>query len=88
MAPAASPDRAVPVGARLTADTVHHVALMRNAELVVKYLAGAVPVVAKVGYAGVFKCAVDVVSAFKAAEPPTHDDWVPVPSPSGVTGDL
>jgi hypothetical protein len=70
------PDRPVPVGARITADTVHHVALMRNAELVVRYLPGAVPLVARLGYSGVFKCAVDVDEAFRAAEPPTHDDWV------------
>jgi hypothetical protein len=71
------PDRPVPVGARITADSVHHVALMRNAELVVRYFAGAVPVTARLGYSGVFKCAVDVDDAFRAAEPPTHDDWVP-----------
>jgi hypothetical protein len=71
-----SPERPVPVGARLTADALHHVALMRNAELVVRYLPGAVPVAARMGYAGVFKCSVDVDEAFRAAEPPTHDDWV------------
>jgi hypothetical protein len=76
-------DRAVPIGARLTADTVHHVALMRNAELVVRYLPGAVPAVAKLGYAGVFKCAVDVDAAFRSSEPPTHDDWVYLAVPSG-----
>ena len=82
--PVALPDRAVPVGAGLMADTVHHVALMRNAELVVKYLpAGAAPVVARMGYAGVFKCAVDVDYAFRAAEPPTHDNWVPRSVPAG-----
>lgn len=75
--------RPVPVGARLTADAVHHIALMRNAELVVKYLPGAAPVVARMGYSGVFKCAVDVDYAFRAAEPPTHDDWVPRAVPAG-----
>lgn len=70
------PERAVPVGAKLTADTTHHVALMRNAELVVRYLPGPVPLIARMGYAGVFKCAVDVDESFRAAEPPTHDDWV------------
>ncbi len=70
------PDRPVPVGAHLTVDTVHHIALMRNAELVVRYLPGPTPSVARLGYAGVFKCAVDVDDAFRAAEPPTHDDWV------------
>ena len=70
------PDRAVPLGARLTADALHHIALMRNAELVVRYLPGPVPAVARLGYSGLFKCAVDVDDAFRAAEPPTHDDWV------------
>ena len=32
--------------------------------------------VGKIGYSGVFKCALDVDEMFKAAEPPTHDDWV------------
>lgn len=77
------PERPVPMGARITADTVHHIVLMRNAELVVRYLPGAVPAVARMGYAGVFKCAVDVDEAFRAAEPPTHDDWVPRAVPKG-----
>jgi hypothetical protein len=70
------PVRSVPVGARLTADAVHHVALMRNAELVVRYLPGPIPPVARMGYSGVFKCGVDVDDAFRDAEPPTHDNWV------------
>jgi hypothetical protein len=68
--------RAIPVGARLTADAVHHVALMRNAELIVRYLPGPIPPVARMGYSGVFKCGVDVDDAFRDAEPPTHDNWV------------
>jgi hypothetical protein len=76
VAPADLPERAVPQGARQTADALHHVALMRNAELVVKYLPGAVPVTGRIGYAGVFKCAVDVDEAFRRSEPPTHDDWI------------
>ncbi len=75
-APADLPDRAVPQGARATAAAVHHVALMRTPEIVVKYLPGMAPVAGKLGYSGVFKCALDVDEAFKAAEPPTHDDWV------------
>lgn len=73
---AEQPHRAVPQGARLTADSVHHVALMRNAELVVRYLPGASPVTGRIGYSGVFRCALDVDEAFRKAEPPTHDDWV------------
>jgi hypothetical protein len=76
VAPVSLPERPVPSGAKLTSDTVHHVALMRNAELVVRYLPGPVPLVARTGYAGVFRCAVDVDEAFRKAEPPTHDDWV------------
>ncbi|PQM45152.1 hypothetical protein C1Y40_04693 [Mycobacterium talmoniae] len=76
MAPADLPERPVPQGAHLTAGSVHHIALMRTPELVVKYLAGAAPAVGRMGYCGVFKCALDVDEVFKAAEPPTHDDWV------------
>jgi hypothetical protein len=76
VAPLDPPDRAIPQGARMTADSVHHVALMRNAELVVKYLPGAAPVTGRMGYSGVFRCAVDVDDAFRRSEPPTHDDWI------------
>jgi hypothetical protein len=83
VAPLPLPDRAVPQGARQTADSVHHVALMRNAELVVKYLRGPDPVIGRFGYAGVFRCALDVDEAFRRAEPPTHDDWVYRSVPAG-----
>lgn len=76
VAPADLPDRPVPQGARITAASVHHIALMRTPELVVRYLPGATPVIGKIGYSGVFKCALDVDEMFKAAEPPTHDDWI------------
>jgi hypothetical protein len=76
IAPADLPERPVPQGARITEASVHHVALMRTPELVVRYMAGATPVVGKIGYSGVFKCALDVDDMFKAAEPPTHDDWI------------
>lgn len=75
-APADLPDRPVPRGAWDTRESVHHVVLMRTPEIVVKYLPGAVPLAGKMGYSGVFKCDLDVDDAFKAAEPPTHDDWV------------
>jgi hypothetical protein len=77
------PERAVPQGAQQTAAGVHHVALMRNAELVVKYLRGPEPVTGRIGYSGVFRCSLDVDEAFRRAEPPTHDDWVPRFLPSG-----
>ncbi len=76
VAPTSVPDRAVPQGARQMADAVHHVALMRNAELVVKYLRGPESVTGRFGYSGVFRCAIDVDQAFRDAEPPTHDNWV------------
>ena len=77
VAPADLADRSVPLGARRTRASVHHVALMRAPELVVTYLEGPVPLAGRMGYAGVFKSALDLDEAFKAAEPPTHDDWVP-----------
>ncbi|WP_155951770.1 hypothetical protein [Rhodococcus aetherivorans] len=76
VAPADLPDRPVPLGARRTRVSVHHIALMRAPELVVTYLEGATPTAGRMGYAGVFKSALDMDGAFKAAEPPTHDDWV------------
>lgn len=76
VAPTDLPDRPVPLGARRTKASVHHVALMRAPELVVTYLEGPVPLSGKLGYSGVFKSTLDMDKAFKAAEPPTHDDWV------------
>jgi hypothetical protein len=76
VAPIDLPRRSVPQGARITADSVHHVALMRNAELVVKYLPGPLPTTGRLGYSGVFRCLVDVDEAFRRSEPPTHDDWI------------
>jgi len=54
-----------------------HVALMRPAELVVKYLEADPLPSDLVEYAGVFVCSEDVEPAFAAAEPPAHDDWTP-----------
>lgn len=57
---------------------VHHVALMRPSELVVRYLN--FPDVADGNdWAGVFMCSDDseIRNAFAASEPPAHDDWVP-----------
>ncbi|WP_026182058.1 hypothetical protein [Thioalkalivibrio sp. AKL6] len=55
----------------------HHVALLRPAELVVKYLEGPVHPKESLEWAGVFISSrdQDVEEAFAAAEPPTHDDW-------------
>jgi hypothetical protein len=61
------------------ADGVHHVALMRPGELVVKYLD--VPNARHDGrqWAGVFICDNDrdIREAFAMSEPPAHDDWAP-----------
>ena len=68
-------------GARLTAGGVHHVALMRAPEIVVRYLRGEPPRAGRSGYAGVFASDVALDDIFKAAEPPAHDDWVAVSVP-------
>ncbi len=58
---------------------IHHVALMRPAELVVKYLEGPPLANDRFEWAGVFVCSSEeeVERAFAASEPPTHDDWNP-----------
>lgn len=56
-----------------------HVALMRPAELVVKYLTGDHLPSENVEWGGVFVCSdeQEVEQAFASAEPPAHDDWDP-----------
>lgn len=54
-----------------------HVALMRPAELVVRYLVGSQLPSDILEYGGVFICDDQVEEDFAAAEPPAHDDWVP-----------
>ena len=58
-------------------DLTHHTALMRRAELVVKYLEGKPFPSQQVGYAGVFVTSENADSIYAASEPPTHDDWNP-----------
>ena len=55
----------------------HSVALMRQAELIVKYLDRRELDVEGFQWAGVFKPATEVDDSFALAEPPAHDDWVP-----------
>lgn len=55
----------------------HHAALLRAAELVVKYLPGPQRPDPTFGYAAVFRADDAMDHVFAAAEPPTHDDWVP-----------
>ncbi|WP_129308955.1 hypothetical protein [Streptomyces sp. L2] len=58
-------------------DLIHHVCLMRPAELVVTYHAGPKPPSANQGYAGVFRAAETMDDVYAKAEPPTHDAWNP-----------
>lgn len=55
----------------------HSVALMRQAELIVKYLDRRELDVEGFQWAGVFKPSMEVDDSFALAEPPAHDDWVP-----------
>ncbi|MDW4908031.1 hypothetical protein RB628_22460 [Streptomyces sp. ADMS] len=56
---------------------VHHVCLMRPAELVVTYRPGPKPPSENQGYAGVFRADVSMDEIYAKAEPPTHDAWNP-----------
>ncbi|MEV5963763.1 hypothetical protein AB0L70_18485 [Kribbella sp. NPDC051952] len=69
-----------PTDAGLTAgvDTlVHHVCLMRPAELVVTYHRGPKPPSELLAYAGVFRADQAMDEVYARAEPPTHDGWNP-----------
>ena len=78
-----NPNVAQPDGAMVS--QAHAIALMRPVELVVKYLEGPPLPDERVEWAGVFVCSTDdeVERAFAAAEPPTHDDWLPKMLPGG-----
>ncbi|MFF3344940.1 hypothetical protein [Streptomyces sp. NPDC002779] len=58
-------------------DLVHHVCLMRPAELVVTYHPGPKPPSVNQGYAGVFRADESMDEVYAKAEPPTHDAWHP-----------
>ncbi|GGT14203.1 hypothetical protein [Streptomyces chromofuscus] len=58
-------------------DLIHHVCLMRPAELVVTYRPGPKPPSANQGYAGVFRADESMDDVYAKAEPPTHDAWNP-----------
>ncbi|MFC8200621.1 hypothetical protein ACFUTV_35290 [Streptomyces sp. NPDC057298] len=58
-------------------DIVHHVCLMRPAELVVTYHPGPKPPSVNQGYAGVFRADESMDEVYAKAEPPTHDAWHP-----------
>jgi hypothetical protein len=54
---------------------LHHVCLMRPAELVVTYWPGVRPPSENLGYAGVFRGDAAMDEVYAQAEPPTHDAW-------------
>ena len=54
----------------------HHTAIMRQPELVVKYIPGPILSSEWFGYGGVFIANEEVDSIFASSEPPTHDNWV------------
>lgn len=56
---------------------LHHIAMMRAPNFVVKYVEGPQVPYDLAEYAGVFRVDTDADAAFARAEPPTHDDWVP-----------
>lgn len=58
-------------------DLIHHVCLMRPAELVVTYFVGPKPPTENHGYAGVFRADETMDEIYAKAEPPTHDAWHP-----------
>lgn len=55
----------------------HHVCLMRSPELVVRYYEGVRTSSVNQAYAGVFRADDQLDEVYAAAEPPTHDNWVP-----------
>ncbi|MFF5763475.1 hypothetical protein ACFY8F_13210 [Streptomyces tanashiensis] len=73
--PPLEPSRA---GRMLNIETlVHHVCLMRPAELVVTYRPGPKPSSENHAYAGVFRADESMDEVYAKAEPPTHDAWNP-----------
>ncbi|MGW1928325.1 hypothetical protein [Streptomyces sp. NPDC001919] len=73
--PPLEPSRA---GRMLNIETlVHHVCLMRPAELVVTYRPGPKPPSENLAYAGVFRADESMDDVYAKAEPPTHDAWNP-----------
>ena len=65
----------------LIPERLHHVALLRPAELVVRYLEGSINETEQRQWAGVFITDIgenaEVEKAFAMSEPPAHDDWQP-----------
>jgi hypothetical protein len=55
----------------------HHVALLRQAELIVTYLEGPPSSVDGFQWGGAFRCLTEVDDHFAMAEPPAHEGWDP-----------
>jgi hypothetical protein len=76
VAPETVPESAVVKAAMPIETPLHHVARMRQVELVVDYREGPLHPNPSLQYGGVFQASKEADSHFAAAEPPTHDDWV------------
>lgn len=65
--------------ASIIPERLHHVALMRPAQLVVRYESGTDTQMGNEEWGGVFMCSenADIENAFAKSEPPAHDDWQP-----------
>lgn len=65
-------------------ERLRHVALMRPAQLVVKYEVGGAHIDPNEDWGGVFICSNEkkIEEAFAKSEPPAHDDWLPEVHPS------
>lgn len=70
---------------RLVPEQLHHIALMRPVELIVKYLKGNPHPDSRLEWGGVFLASdtAEVERAFADSEPPAHDDWIPANLPKG-----
>jgi hypothetical protein len=71
--------RPLRAGEGLIPGALHHIAVMRHVELVVRYYVGRAAPNDEQEWGGVFiaDAATDVAAAFAEAEPPAHDDWMP-----------
>ena len=69
--------RSVLGNSALIPDAMAHIALLRPAELVVRYEEGSVAEVDGTEWTGVFRCSdePEIEQAFALSEPPAHDDW-------------
>ncbi|TIN80174.1 MAG: hypothetical protein E5Y09_04895 [Mesorhizobium sp.] len=80
-----SPRRPLVLDGSTVPPVIHHIALMRPVELVVKYLEGTPLPDERLEWAGVFLASGEdeVERAFAESEPPAHDDWIPDNLPGG-----